>query len=204
MNNLKKVVIFFSVVIGLSFVAQIGCSAYASETNTFSGLEIDKQSKDYVKFKDTRDDYYLEIEKISENTYRVSDSFGKVYVIERASDGKVYVNGEVQNYSVTPTNPNPNRIHIGTTKGQTSDKNALAAQVMFIITTLLGLGYGSFGAFVGLLDFIISLFDKGSGAYYIQDCYVLPLSSQLEFVTKYYKNSDYTGYIETVTEYRKY
>ena len=72
-----------------------------------------------------------------------------------------------------------------------------------IIGSMVG---GPWGAIIGGADFGIQAYQsylesQSPYPYYITNTYIHVAQRKWKFITEYYRNSDYTGYVKTVTSY---
>lgn len=139
---------------------------------------------------------------------------GSVDTIERRADG-VYINGafymayqknEIDlNISFRSYDPNVwnyvNTIH-GNKEANTFAHFMIDSGItaMFgLISSILGGIIG--GAYFGIQAYQSYLDSQSPYPYYITSTYIHVAQRKWKFITEYYRNSDYTGYVKTETTY---
>ena len=165
-----------------------------------------------VRFGDTQ------VNILSDEVLEVVNPDGSVDTIEQRADG-VYVNGSFYmdyqkneidlNISFRSYDPNVwnyvNTIHGN--KGANTFANFMAdAGLSFIIGKIgavLGGPWGVIigGAFWGIQAYQAYLDSQSPYPYYITSTYIHVAQRKWKFITEYYRNSDYTGYVKTETTY---
>ena len=165
-----------------------------------------------VRFGDTQ------VNILSDEVLEVVNPDGSVDTIERRADG-VYINGafymdyqknEIDlNISFRPYDPNVwnyvNTIHGN--KGANTFANFMAgAGISYMIGKIgavLGGPWGAIigGAYFGIQDYQSYLDSQSPYPYYITSTYIHLSQRKWKFITEFYRNSDYTGYVKTETTY---
>ena len=165
-----------------------------------------------VRFGDTQ------VNILSDEVLEVVNPDGSVDTIEQRADG-VYINGSFYmdyqkneidlNISFRSYDPNVwnyvNTIHGN--KLENTFANFMAdAGLSFIIGKIgavLGGPWGAIigGAFWGIQAYQAYLDSQSPYPYYITSTYIHVAQRKWKFITEYYRNSDYTGYVKTETTY---
>ena len=168
-----------------------------------------------VRFGDTQ------VNILSDEVLEVVNPDGSVDTIERRADG-VYINGafymayqknEIDlNISFRSYDPNVwnyvNTIHGN--KLENTFANFMAdAGLSFIIGKIgavLGGPWGAIigGAFWGIQAYQAYLDSQSPYPYYITSTYIHVAQRKWKFITEYYRNSNYTGYVKTETTYMNF
>ena len=165
-----------------------------------------------VRFGDTQ------VNILSDEVLEVVNPNGSVDTIERRADG-VYINGSFYmayqkneldlNISFRSYDPNVwnyvNTIH-GNKQANTFANFMADAGLSFIIGkigSVLGGPWGVIigGAFWGIQAYQSYLDSQSPYPYYITSTYIHLSQRKWKFITEYYRNSDYTGYVKTETTY---
>ena len=165
-----------------------------------------------VRFGDTQ------VNILSDEVLEVVNPDGSVDTIEQRADG-VYVNGSFYmayqkneldlNISFRSYDPNVwnyvNTIH-GNKEANTFANFMADAGLSFIIGKIgavLGGPWGAIigGAFWGIQAYQAYLDSQSPYPYYITSTYIHVAQRKWKFITEYYRNSDYTGYVKTETTY---
>ena len=165
-----------------------------------------------VRFGDTQ------VNILSDEVLEVVNPDGSVDTIEQRADG-VYVNGSFYmayqkneidlNISFRSYDPNVwnyvNTIH-GNKEANTFANFMADAGLSFIIGKIgavLGGPWGAIigGAFWGIQAYQAYLDSQSPYPYYITSTYIHVAQRKWKFITEYYRNSDYTGYVKTETSY---
>ena len=165
-----------------------------------------------VRFGDTQ------VNILSDEVLEVVNPDGSVDTIEQRADG-VYVNGSFYmayqkneidlNISFRSYDPNVwnyvNTIH-GNKLANTFANFMADAGLSFIIGKIgavLGGPWGAIigGAFWGIQAYQAYLDSQSPYPYYITSTYIHVAQRKWKFITEYYRNSDYTGYVKTETTY---
>ena len=165
-----------------------------------------------VRFGDTQ------VNILSDEVLEVVNPDGSVDTIERRADG-VYINGafymayqknEIDlNISFRSYDPNVwnyvNTIH-GNKQANTFANFMADAGLGYIfgqIGAVVGGPWGAIisGAFWGIQAYQAYLDSQSPYPYYITSTYIHVAQRKWKFITEYYRNSDYTGYVKTVTSY---
>lgn len=168
-----------------------------------------------VRFGDTQ------VNILSDEVLEVVNPDGSVDTIERRADG-VYINGafymayqknEIDlNISFRSYDPNVwnyvNTIH-GNKQANTFANFMADAGLSFIIGKIgavLGGPWGAIisGAFWGIQAYQAYLDSQSPYPYYITSTYIHVAQRKLKFITEYYRNSNYTGYVKTETTYMNF
>ena len=165
-----------------------------------------------VRFGDTQ------VNILSDEVLEVVNPDGSVDTIEQRADG-VYVNGSFYmayqkneidlNISFRSYDPNVwnyvNTIH-GNKQANTFANFMADAGLSFIIGKIgavLGGPWGAIigGAFWGIQAYQAYLDSQSPYPYYITSTYIHLSQRKWKFITEFYRNSDYTGYVKTETSY---
>ena len=165
-----------------------------------------------VRFGDTQ------VNILSDEVLEVVNPDGSVDTIEQRADG-VYINGSFYmdyqkneidlNISFRSYDPNVwnyvNTIH-GNKEANTFANFMADAGLSFIIGKIgavLGGPWGAIigGAFWGIQAYQAYLDSQSPYPYYITSTYIHVAQRKWKFITEYYRNSNYTGYVKTVTSY---
>jgi len=165
-----------------------------------------------VRFGDTQ------VNILSDEVLEVVNPDGSVDTIEQRADG-VYINGSFYmdyqkneidlNISFRSYDPNVwnyvNTIH-GNKEANTFANFMADAGLSFIIGKIgavLGGPWGAIigGAFWGIQAYQAYLDSQSPYPYYITSTYIHVAQRKWKFITEYYRNSDYTGYVKTETTY---
>ena len=168
-----------------------------------------------VRFGDTQ------VNILSDEVLEVVNPDGSVDTIERRADG-VYINGafymayqknEIDlNISFRSYDPNVwnyvNTIH-GNKQANTFANFMADAGLSFIIGKIgavLGGPWGAIigGAFWGIQAYQAYLDSQSPSPYYITSTYIHVAQRKWKFITEYYRNSNYTGYVKTETTYMNF
>ena len=165
-----------------------------------------------VRFGDTQ------VNILSDEVLEVVNPDGSVDTIEQRADG-VYINGSFYmdyqkneidlNISFRSYDPNVwnyvNTIHGN--KLENTFANFMAdAGLSFIIGKIGAVLGGPWGAIIGGADFGIQAYQsylesQSPYPYYITSTYIHVAQRKWKFITEYYRNSNYTGYVKTETTY---
>lgn len=165
-----------------------------------------------VRFGDTQ------VNILSDEVLEVVNPDGSVDTIEQRADG-VYINGSFYmdyqkneidlNISFRSYDPNVwnyvNTIH-GNKQANTFANFMADAGLSFIIGKIgavLGGPWGAIisGAFWGIQAYESYLESQSPYPYYITSTYIHVAQRKWKFITEYYRNSNYTGYVKTETTY---
>ena len=165
-----------------------------------------------VRFGDTQ------VNILSDEVLEVVNPDGSVDTIEQRADG-VYINGSFYmdyqkneidlNISFRSYDPNVwnyvNTIH-GNKQANTFANFMADAGLSFIIGKIgavLGGPWGAIigGAFWGIQAYEAYLDSQSPYPYYITSTYIHVSQRKWKFITEFYRNSDYTGYVKTETTY---
>lgn len=165
-----------------------------------------------VRFGDTQ------VNILSDEVLEVVNPDGSVDTIEQRADG-VYVNGSFYmayqkneidlNISFRSYDPNVwnyvNTIH-GNKQANTFANFMADAGLGYIfgkIGSVLGGPWGAIisGAFLGIQAYQAYLDSQSPYPYYITSTYIHVAQRKWKFITEYYRNSNYTGYVKTETTY---
>ena len=168
-----------------------------------------------VRFGDTQ------VNILSDEVLEVVNPDGSVDTIEQRADG-VYINGSFYmayqkneidlNISFRSYDPNVwnyvNTIH-GNKQANTFANFMADAGLSFIIGKIgavLGGPWGAIigGAFWGIQAYQAYLDSQSPYPYYITSTYIHVAQRKWKFITEYYRNSDYTGYVKTETTYMNF
>ena len=174
--------------------------------------EVQFENGSSVRFGDTQ------VNILSDEVLEVVNPDGSVDTIEQRADG-VYINGafymayqknEIDlNISFRSYDPNVwnyvNTIH-GNKLANTFANFMADAGLSFIIGKIgavLGGPWGAIigGAFWGIQAYQAYLDSQSPYPYYITSTYIHVAQRKWKFITEYYRNSDYTGYVKTETTY---
>ena len=165
-----------------------------------------------VRFGDTQ------VNILSDEILEVLNPNGSVDTIERGADG-VYINGSFYmayqkneidlNISFRSYDPNVwnyvNTIHgnkLANTFANFMIDSGITA--MFgLIGSILGAPWGGIigGAYFGIQAYQSYLDSQSPYPYYITSTYIHISQRKWKFITEFYRNSDYTGYVKTETTY---
>ncbi|HHA8270098.1 TPA: hypothetical protein ACOOWZ_000814 [Streptococcus pneumoniae] len=165
-----------------------------------------------VRFGDTQ------VNILSDEVLEVVNPDGSVDTIERRADG-VYINGafymayqknEIDlNISFRSYDPNVwnyvNTIH-GNKQANIFANFMTGAGISYMIGRIGALLGGPWGAIIGGAYFGIQAYQsyldsQSPYPYYITSTYIHVAQRKWKFITEYYRNSNYTGYVKTVTTY---
>ena len=165
-----------------------------------------------VRFGDTQ------VNILSDEILEVLNPNGSVDTIERGADG-VYINGSFYmayqkneldlNISFRSYDPNVwnyvNTIH-GNKQANTFANFMADAGISYMIGQIgavLGGPWGVIisGAFFGIQAYQAYLDSQSPYPYYITSTYIHLSQRKWKFITEFYRNSDYTGYVKTETTY---
>ena len=165
-----------------------------------------------VRFGDTQ------VNILSDEVLEVVNPDGSVDTIEQRADG-VYINGSFYmdyqkneidlNISFRSYDPNVwnyvNTIH-GNKQANTFANFMADAGLGYIfgqIGAVVGGPWGAIisGAFWGIQAYQAYLDSQSPYPYYITSTYIHVAQRKWKFITEYYRNSDYTGYVKTETSY---
>ena len=165
-----------------------------------------------VRFGDTQ------VNILSDEILEVLNPNGSVDTIERGADG-VYINGSFYmayqkneldlNISFRSYDPNVwnyvNTIH-GNKQANTFANFMIGAGISYMIGkigALLGGPWGTIigGAYFGIQAYQSYLDSQSPYPYYITSTYIHLSQRKWKFITEFYRNSDYTGYVKTETTY---
>ena len=165
-----------------------------------------------VRFGDTQ------VNILSDEVLEVVNPDGSVDTIERRADG-VYINGafymayqknEIDlNISFRSYDPNVwnyvNTIH-GNKEANTFADFMIGSRISYTIGkigALLGGPWGTIigGAYFGIQAYQSYLDSQSPYPYYITSTYIHLSQRKWKFITEFYRNSDYTGYVKTETTY---
>ncbi len=168
-----------------------------------------------VRFGDTQ------VNILSNEVLEVVNPDGSVDTIEQRADG-VYINGSFYmdyqkneidlNISFRSYDPNVwnyvNTIH-GNKQANTFANFMADAGLSFIIGKIgavLGGPWGAIigGAFWGIQAYQAYLDSQSPYPYYITSTYIHVAQRKWKFITEYYRNSNYTGYVKTETTYMNF
>ena len=183
-----------------------------SENSKVVSGETQFKNGSSVRFGDTQ------VNILSDEVLEVVNPDGSVDTIEQRADG-VYINGSFYmayqkneidlNISFRSYDPNVwnyvNTIH-GNKQANTFANFMADAGLSFIIGKIgavLGGPQGAIigGAFWGIQAYQAYLDSQSPYPYYITSTYIHLSQRKWKFITEYYRNSDYTGYVKTETSY---
>ncbi len=165
-----------------------------------------------VRFGDTQ------VNILSDEVLEVVNPDGSVDTIEQRADG-VYINGSFYmdyqkneidlNISFRSYDPNVwnyvNTIH-GNKQANTFANFMAGAGISYMIGKIGAVFGGPWGAIIGGAYFGIQAYQSyldSQSPYpcYITSTYIHVAQRKWKFITEYYRNSDYTGYVKTETSY---
>ena len=168
-----------------------------------------------VRFGDTQ------VNILSDEVLEVVNPDGSVDTIEQRADG-VYINGSFYmayqkneidlNISFRSYDPNVwnyvNTIH-GNKQANTFANFMADAGLSFIIGKIGAVLGGPWGAIIGGAYFGIQAYQsyldsQSPYPYYITSTYIHVAQRKWKFITEYYRNSNYTGYVKTETTYMNF
>ncbi|WP_411865936.1 hypothetical protein [Streptococcus mitis] len=174
--------------------------------------EVQFENGSSVRFGDTQ------VNILSDEVLEVVNPNGSVDTIERRADG-VYINGSFYmayqkneidlNISFRSYDPNVwnyvNTIH-GNKEANTFAQFMIDSGItaMFgLIGSILGAPWGGIigGAYFGIQAYQSYLDSQSPYPYYITSTYIHISQRKWKFITEFYRNSDYTGYVKTETTY---
>lgn len=174
--------------------------------------EVQFENGSSVRFGDTQ------VNILSDEVLEVVNPNGSVDTIEQRADG-VYINGSFYmdyqkneidlNITFRSYDPNVwnyvNTIH-GNKQANTFANFMADAGLSFIIGKIgavLGGPWGAIigGAFWGIQAYQAYLDSQSPYPYYITSTYIHVAQRKWKFITEYYRNSNYTGYVKTETSY---
>lgn len=162
-----------------------------------------------------------QINILSDEVLEIINADGSVDTIERRADG-VYINGAFYmayqsniidlDIAFRAYNPNAwnyvNTIY-GNKLADTFTNFMVGSGISFIFATIGSLLGGPWGAVIGAAYWGIQAYDSWLESnspypYYITYTYINLSQRKWKFITKFYKNSDYTGYVKTETTYTNF
>jgi len=165
-----------------------------------------------VRFGDTQ------VNILSDEVLEVVNPDGSVDTIEQRADG-VYVNGSFYmayqkneidlNISFRSYDPNVwnyvNTVH-GNKQANTFANFMVQSGISAFFAIIGSMVGGPWGAIIGGADFGIQAYQsylesQSPYPYYITSTYIHLSQRKWKFITEYYRNSDYTGYVKTETSY---
>ena len=174
--------------------------------------EVQFENGSSVRFGDTQ------VNILSDEVLEVVNPDGSVDTIERRADG-VYINGafymayqknEIDlNISFRSYDPNVwnyvNTIH-GNKEANTFANFMAGAGISYMIGKIGAVLGGPWGAIIGGAYFGIQAYQsyldsQSPYPYYITSTYIHVAQRKWKFITEFYRNSDYTGYVKTKTTY---
>ena len=174
--------------------------------------EVQFENGSSVRFGDTQ------VNILSDEVLEVVNPDGSVDTIEQRTDG-VYINGSFYmayqkneidlNISFRSYDPNVwnyvNTIH-GNKQANTFANFMADAGLSFIISKIGAVLGGPWGKIIGEAYFGIQAYQsyldsQSPYPYYITSTYIHVAQRKWKFITEYYRNSDYTGYVKTETTY---
>ncbi|HHW4949581.1 TPA: hypothetical protein ACU0L0_001165 [Streptococcus suis] len=154
---------------------------------------------------------------IDDATLKISYADGRVDILEKRYDG-VYLNGvfiePYQKASQLSRAYNPNTWnHVSTIRGNVLENTFSNALINGGIGLAIGqiakeVG-GKWGTAIKAALGVIGLYDawmqsQNPYPYYITDTYIHLSQRKWKFVTRFYKNANYTGYVKTETSYANF
>ena len=165
-----------------------------------------------VRFGDTQ------VNILRDEVLEVVNPDGSVDTIEQRADG-VYVNGSFYmayqkneidlNISFRSYDPNVwnyvNTVH-GNKQANTFADFMIGSGISYTIGKIGAVLGGPWGAIIGGADFGIQAYQsyldsQSPYPYYITSTYIHLSQRKWKFITEYYRNSNYTEYVKTVTSY---
>ena len=174
--------------------------------------EVHFENGSSVRFGDTQ------VNILSDEVLEVVNPNGSVDTIERRADG-VYINGSFYmayqkneidlNISFRSYDPNVwnyvNTIH-GNKEANTFAHFMAGAGISYMMGKIGAVLESPWGAIIGLAYFGIQAYQsyldsQSPYPYYITSTYIHVAQRKWKFITEYYRNSNYTGYVKTVTSY---
>ena len=174
--------------------------------------EVQFENGSSVRFGDTQ------VNILSDEVLEVVNPDGSVDTIERRTDG-VYINGSFYmayqkneldlNISFRSYDPNVwnyvNTVH-GNKQANTFANFMIGAGISYMIgkiASVLGGTWGKIigGAYFGIQAYQSYLDSQSPYPYYITSTYIHLSQRKWKFITEFYRNSDYTGYVKTETTY---
>ena len=174
--------------------------------------EVQFENGSSVRFGDTQ------INILSDEVLEVVNPDGSVDTIEQRADG-VYINGSFYmayqkneidlNISFRSYDPNvwnyDNTIH-GNKQANTFANFMIGSGISYAIGKIASVLGGSWGTIIGGAYFGIQAYQpyldsQNPYPYYLTSTYIHVAQRKWKFITEYYRNSDYTGYVKTETTY---
>ena len=170
--------------------------------------EVQFENGSSVRFGDTQ------VNILSDEVLEVVNPNGSVDTIEQRADG-VYINGSFYmdyqkneiDLNITFRSYDPNVWNYVNTIHGNKQANTFAhfmidsgITAMFgLISSILGGIIG--GAYFGIQAYQSYLDSQSPYPYYITSTYIHVAQRKWKFITEYYRNSNYTGYVKTETSY---
>ena len=186
-------------------------NSLSANSKVVSG-EVQFENGSSVRFGDTQ------VNILSDEVLEVVNPDGSVDTIEQRTDG-VYINGSFYmayqkneidlNISFRSYDPNVwnyvNTIH-GNKQANTFANFMIGSGIsaMFgLIGSMVGGPWGGIigGAYFGIQAYQSYLDSQSPYPYYITSTYIHISQRKWKFITEFYRNSDYTGYVKTETSY---
>ena len=174
--------------------------------------EVQFENGSSVRFGDTQ------VNILSDEVLEVVNPDGSVDTIEQRADG-VYINGSFYmdyqkneidlNISFRSYDPNVwnyvNTVH-GNKEANTFAHFMIGSGISYAIGKIGAVLGGPWGAIIGGAYFGIQAYQsyldsQSPYPYYITSTYIHVAQRKWKFITEYYRNSDYTGYVKTETSY---
>ena len=170
--------------------------------------EVQFENGSSVRFGDTQ------VNILSDEVLEVVNPNGSVDTIERRADG-VYINGSFYmayqkneiDLNISFKSYDSNVWNYVNTIHRNKESNTFAHFMIDSgITAMFGL-IGSMvggiigGAYIGMQAYESYLESQSTYPYYITSTYIHLSQRKWKFITEFYRNSDYTGYVKTETTY---
>ena len=170
--------------------------------------EVQFENGSSVRFGDTQ------VNILSDEVLEVVNPNGSVDTIERRADG-VYINGSFYmayqkneiDLNISFRSYDSNVWNYVNTIHRNKESNTFAHFMIDSgITAMFGL-IGSMvggiigGAYIGMQAYESYLESQSTYPYYITSTYIHLSQRKWKFITEFYRNSDYTGYVKTETTY---
>lgn len=192
-----------------SFKVLVSSLLLTSCLPTLCGTAVSVYANENISYQISENTFYDEVyevsvEVLSDAAIKLTYNDGNVVLLENR-DGDIYKNGE---FFIAKSSLESSDImsrsagwtDLGTTSGR-SDRNAKGEAIInYLYGTLLGLvGGGAVGSLVG--GIAASFTTTPPGAYSITTIYYNDAQKKFKVVNKYYRNSNFTGYVTTDVKY---
>lgn len=199
MKSINKIVVTLSLGLLLSPSLSSFSVVYANENASVYTEELVSESVSVVGI-----DGETLVEILDHETLRLTYSDGSIDLLEKRADG-VYKNGQlfISNSQLEASGTSFRSAGwtlVSSSSGRADRDSAVASAMSWIYGAALGLvGGGPIGALIGA----VSAFTPSNppGAYSRRWVYYNAQSRQFKVVVAYYRNSNFTGYVTTTTNY---